>query len=90
MVKVAERPTQDKALTLAKNTQEQYRFSLEHYHGRDYADLRIYYLDDDSGEYRPTRKGLTIAPDNWPQFMAALRQLEAQLERRGLLEEGAV
>ena len=43
------------------------------------------YYRDDAGDFKPSKKGLAVAPHLWAQFMAGLQQLEEQLERRGLL-----
>ena len=41
-------------------------------------------------EMRPSRKGITATPDNWPAFMDGVQRLEEEMERRELLarEEG--
>jgi len=36
--------------------------STESYKGRDYLDIRIYYQDNE-GEWKPTRKGVTVSPE---------------------------
>lgn len=86
MEKVLEPPTSDKPVAVVKkNTREELRLSLGAYSGHQYADLRVYYLDDDSGEMRPSKKGITVAPDRWPAFRQALDQLEGEMIERGLL-----
>lgn len=70
----------------AKNTQEQVRLSISRYRGRDYADIRVW-VENDAGERIPTKKGLTLDPEVWPQLMAGLRKLEGELVSRGLIDK---
>ncbi|NTW38075.1 MAG: transcriptional coactivator p15 [Syntrophobacteraceae bacterium] len=50
------------------------RVSLSKYKGKTYADIRIYYKADD-GEYRPTKKGITVSPAQLPELGEAIRKL---------------
>jgi hypothetical protein len=88
--KILEPPTSSNPITLPKNSREELRLALSEYNGHPYADLRVFYRDDDSGEMRPSKKGITVLPGHWPAFRQALDQLEAQMQERGLLadEEG--
>ena len=45
-----------------KGRNERIVFSLSEFKGKSYADVRIYY-EDDEGEWKPTKKGVTIALD---------------------------
>ena len=54
-----------------------------------YADLRCYYRDDND-ELKPTRKGLTISPGLWTEFVQGIEELGEELEERGLLEKADV
>ena len=71
---------------LSKNSMETLRFQVSEYKGREYVDVRIYYLDDD-GSLKPTRKGVTVSPDLWPEFLQGVEKLGTELEQRGLLEK---
>ena len=53
---------------------EQVQVSLSKYKGKTYVDLRIYYKASD-GEYRPTKKGITMSPDLLPELGEAIRKL---------------
>jgi hypothetical protein len=77
---------QSSPIVIRKNAREELRLSVDEYHGYPFASFRVWYRDDDSGEMRPSRKGLTVSPDNWPLFIAGLRRLEGELQQRGLLE----
>ncbi len=47
------------------------RVSLTEFKGRQYVEIRTYYMADD-GEWKPTRKGITLAPDLMKQVSDAL------------------
>jgi hypothetical protein len=47
---------------IQKNSTEKIRVSIESYKGHEFIDVRVYY-EDDTGEWRPTKKGIAIAPD---------------------------
>ena len=61
-----------------KNATEVVRVSLTEFRGRKLIDLRVYYTDDD-GEYRPTRKGIAISVDGYPEFRNAIARLDKVL-----------
>jgi hypothetical protein len=84
--KIAEPPTGDNPIIIPKNSREELWLSLAEYNGHPYADLRVYYRDEDRGEMRPSRSGITVSPARWPAFMAGLQRLDEEMERRGLLE----
>jgi hypothetical protein len=43
-----------------KNDKEKIIISANRYNGTKYVDVRVWYKDDNSGEYRPSKKGLAI------------------------------
>jgi hypothetical protein len=45
-----------------RNATEEVRATLRMYRGRQYVDVRVYYVDD-QGEYRPTKKGINISAE---------------------------
>ena len=57
-----------------KNPLEEVRASLTEFKGKQYVDLRIYYRGDD-GEYHPSKKGLTIALELFPEIEEAIQKL---------------
>ena len=58
-----------------KNATEVVRVSLTEYRKRQFIDVRIYYSDDE-GQYRPTKKGVSLSPEVYPDFKRALAALE--------------
>ncbi len=49
-----------------KNSNEVYRISEKEYEGYKFIDVRIYYMDKSSGEWKPTRKGISLMHDKVP------------------------
>ncbi len=47
---------------IERNSMERIRVSVETYKNHIFIDLRTYF-EDDEGEWRPTKKGITIQPD---------------------------
>ncbi len=56
---------------IERNPTERLRISTENFKGRDYIDLRIYY-EAEGGEWKPTKKGVTIAPDKVDEVIELL------------------
>lgn len=67
---------------ITKNTQETIRFSVTEYKGLAYADVRVYYRGDND-KLRPSKKGLTISPAIWSDFMEGIERLDRELHERG-------
>ncbi|MBI4553456.1 MAG: transcriptional coactivator p15/PC4 family protein [Candidatus Latescibacteria bacterium] len=76
----------DTIASFSKNSQEEYRFSITAFKGREYADIRIFYEKD--GEYLPSKKGITVALDAWSQFRESVQKLETALIERDLIKPG--
>ncbi|MGD0231653.1 MAG: transcriptional coactivator p15/PC4 family protein [Syntrophorhabdales bacterium] len=54
------------------------RISTEEYKGRKYVDLRIYFENND-GEWKPTKKGVTVQPERLEDFMELIRKAKDAL-----------
>lgn len=61
-----------------RNPTEEVRATLKEFRGRRYLDLRIYYQDD-AGEWKPTRKGVSLSTDFMPELKEAVLALEGAL-----------
>jgi hypothetical protein len=62
---------------LERNATEVVRVSAEEFKGRKYIDIRIYFKDNE-GEWRPTKKGVTVQPDKIDELMGLLRKAQEQ------------
>ncbi len=67
-----------------KGWNEKIVFSLSNFKEKSYADIRIYY-EDDEGEWRPTKKGITVSLDRFGEFKEHLGKLEEFLVTKGHL-----
>ena len=69
-----------------QNSVETIRFQVREHKGKSYADIPAFYRDSDD-ELNPSRKGVTISPELWPQFAEGIERLGQKLEAQGLLSE---
>jgi predicted phosphoadenosine phosphosulfate sulfurtransferase len=67
-----------------KNATEVIRMSLTEYRGHKLVDIRVYYSDDE-GQYRPTKKGVSLGVGLYTDFKRALVALEKALLDRKLV-----
>jgi hypothetical protein len=67
-----------------KGRNEKIIFSLSEFRGKSYADVRVYY-EDDEGEFKPTKKGVTVGLDEFPQFKENILELESYLVEKGFI-----
>ncbi len=61
-----------------RTKREQVRALVYNYKGNRYADLRVYWLDEEAGEYKPSKKGAVVRVDQLPalaQAVQAMRQV---------------
>ena len=63
------------------------RVEISEYRNQKYLNLRIWYTDKESGEYKPTQKGVTLRPEFFPQLKAALEKAEPEINK--LLSENS-
>ena len=47
---------------IKKNSQEIIRIENKEYKGNKFLDCRVYFLDKETQEYRPTKKGISLVP----------------------------
>jgi hypothetical protein len=70
---------------LPKNAREVYQFRLGEFKGHKFIDMRIF-TKEDGKELTPTKKGLAVSPQLWPQFRAGLAQVEEAMIEEGWLD----
>jgi hypothetical protein len=58
---------------IKRNDTEIVRVSKREFKGHEFLDLRIYYQDDE-GDYKPTKKGITINPKLVDELIDALNK----------------
>ncbi|MCK4764350.1 MAG: transcriptional coactivator p15/PC4 family protein [Candidatus Aminicenantes bacterium] len=58
---------------IERSDTERLRVECSNYKGKDFLSVRIYYLAD-NGEWRPTKKGITVKPEKMDEFIDLLSQ----------------
>jgi hypothetical protein len=69
---------------MEKGWNEKILFSVSEFKGKKYADIRIYY-EDDEGEWKPTKKGVTVSLENFAEFKERVEELGTYLEEKGYI-----
>ena len=67
-------------LAIKENTKVVVQLSRRGDDGEYFLSIREWWLPPHSDEYRPTKKGITIANEFIPDFMAALTQMRDYIE----------
>lgn len=75
----------DYIASFSKNSTEEVRITLEEFKGHKLLDIRVWYQDD-RGEKKPTKKGVSIAASLFPELKATLEKAETVLKDKGLIE----
>ena len=65
--------------TIPRNATEQIQISINSYKNKQYLDLRVYYTTDDGGTWLPTKKGVTISPENLVALKDAVEEAMQEL-----------
>ena len=71
---------------MEKGWNEKLIFSVSEFKGKKYANIRIYY-EDDEGEWKPTKKGITVSLDTFAEFKENIETLETYLKDNDMLVE---
>ncbi|MBU0533202.1 MAG: transcriptional coactivator p15/PC4 family protein [Candidatus Omnitrophica bacterium] len=73
---------------IEKNGNNKIRVSISEFKGNNYIDVRVYY-EDDEGEYKPTKKGVTFTPELISQVIDGLLQAEKEIKNFPVPENSA-
>jgi Transcriptional Coactivator p15 (PC4) len=63
---------------IAKNPTEEVRVSLSSYRGHDLIDIRVFFQDD-QGEWRPTKRGVSLSVDSFAELREAVVKAEEMI-----------
>jgi hypothetical protein len=69
-------------LTFEKNGRESVVVGLTEYRGQQYADIRVWFTDQ-TGELKPSQKGVSIKPEHLPDVIHALTDALEKLAVHG-------
>lgn len=62
---------------IEKNPIERIQVELKEYRKKQYLDIRTYYRSDD-GDWKPTKKGVTIPPDCMEDLLQAVIKINEE------------
>ena len=71
---------------IPKNSREKIVFQVGEYKGHQFIDMRVFLPGENGTQDVPTKKGLAIPLHLYPQFRAALAQVEQELITRKLID----
>jgi len=66
---------------IERNDTERLRIEASNYKGSDFISVRIYYLAD-NGEWRPTKKGITVKPDKVDELIGFLTEGKSKIDKK--------
>ena len=59
---------------IQKNQKEKIMVSVNEFKGNKFVDLRVHYEDEVSGEYKPTKKGISLSKKVVPEVIELIMQ----------------
>lgn len=65
---------------IEKNVNERIRVSTQEYKGHKFIDCRVYFVDD-TGTWRPTKKGIALNPETLDGVVELLRKAARELKK---------
>lgn len=69
----------DKTVLEIEKGEDLIRLVLKEFKGRQYIDARVFYMSE-TGEWMPTKKGLSMTPETAAQIAAGITSALAELE----------
>ena len=66
--------------TIPRSATERIEVSINEYKGKKYLDLRTFYTTDGGANWLPTKKGITVSPDNLELLKDAIEQAMGELK----------
>jgi Transcriptional Coactivator p15 (PC4). len=62
---------------IEKNNREEIHIKKVEKKGKKYVDIRVFWFEGESGEFRPSQKGVTVALESFAQFRELIDSVEA-------------
>lgn len=62
---------------IAKNNGDKIIVSLREYKGKEFVDVRIFFFDEESQAWIPTKKGVAMAKKHVPELIKALNSIQS-------------
>ena len=60
---------------IAKNSREEIQIKKVEKNGKNYVDIRVFWYDSKSDEFRPSQKGVTIPCESFSEFKEIIDKL---------------
>jgi len=70
-----------------RNVNEDVRFTLRKFKGKHYADLRIWFREENGETYHPTKKGVSVSLEFLPEIRRGVEKLLKATEKTRMREE---
>ncbi|MBN2802918.1 MAG: transcriptional coactivator p15/PC4 family protein [Deltaproteobacteria bacterium] len=70
---------EENAVKIPRNQTEQVRVGVKEFKGKSYIDIRIYYMDD-QGDWKPTKKGVSLSTEYIAELKDAVNIIEGQIQ----------
>jgi hypothetical protein len=71
------KPSPTESFELEKNDNARLRVSRSIYRGREFIDVSTFVKNFDTGEFVPTKKGITFSPEQLPKFISGLQRIQS-------------
>jgi hypothetical protein len=71
----------EKQIAQIEKGEDVIRVAITEFRKRQYIEIRTYYMADD-GEWKPTKKGVTLSPDLMKEVHQALGQAFEELDKQ--------
>ncbi len=65
-------------VTVSKNSRERIEVRLSEYQGHEYLDVRLFWRSSDNGEWRPSKKGVTLKPALVGELIGLLEKVKGK------------
>ena len=67
---------------MEKGWNEKIVFGVSEFKGKNYANIRIFY-EDDEGEWKPTKKGISVNLEDFQEFKEHMEKLDNYIQEKG-------
>ena len=69
---------------MEKGWNEKIVFGVSEFKGKNYANIRIFY-EDDEGEWKPTKKGISVNLEDFEEFKEHMEKLDDYIQQKGFV-----
>jgi hypothetical protein len=63
---------------IVKNNREEIHIKKVEKKGKKYVDIRVFWFDGESDEFRPSQKGVTVAAESFNEFKELIAGIEEE------------